>query len=896
MIPREVKGPERNTERSGPQLMRDIRPGSTRFLEAMQTPFSGFLLIVGGVGSFFAPVILDPVVVLALVLAAYVLTRPTVLPMRLPSYARGRDRNHPSPRDRSPQKPAGIFYLGADFRTGQQIWLTNEDCRQHGVVPGTTGAGKTYTLVSMVTNSLIHGSGFIFVDGKADNSLYAMLYSQARRFNREDDVVALNFLVASGNRDTNTFNPFASCNADVLRELLVSQIERNPQGGSNDPNGIFLSRAVALLGALAPVLVWLRDHRNIPIDIEKIRFATELRSVIALALHARYRTRDPEAGTYKEIDLKEEPAIPAAYLFPLQAYLGETGGFDVGSFGKDSSAAKIEEALRRSDEPARQHSFAVMHFSQTFTQMAVSLGHIFKVESSDIDMRDIVLNRRILAVNLPTLENSGESTAALGKIVVATLRNMMAQTLGADLEGNFDDIIANNAAESSTPFPVIFDEVGYYAVTSMDKMMAMGRKLGLFFLLGFQEIVALKVRMGESALSMLGNANLQIITRLQEGSETRSYIEKTAGDTYVTQASRFDATGVGGYSESMQAEVRQVSRVDWQDVRGLIEGEAIMLYGRFRVYAKTFDAEPKAQGSLRINRPVALLPANKAVGPGSTDWLSRAREALLTPLVVPSNGAASGAFDRLIEALAPAIDKVFAGPVPSDTDIQLGIAGVFSGVDSELTRPGIYYQAFQVFPESPESAAGAKSRLRPARYDIERVLLQRVRPTQPGTKATGTASASSETEPARAMIEGQLASLSKLTAQIPGEELAIQARLGGIEIRTYLSSLDHLIIALKGLRDSGESGRQDSATTTTESDVKAPVDGTGSVPAGAAEEAAESDRGSKDGQRPASPIVTAGDQQAGAQREVTVETEVQPDGGVMIEPVPSVQQRAGPGP
>jgi intracellular multiplication protein IcmO len=134
MIPREVKGPEANTERAGPQLTRDIRPGSVRFLQALQTPLSGFLLIAGGVGSFFVPVILDPVLVISIIIAAYVLTRPTILPMRLPSYARGRDRNHPSPRDRSAQKPAGIFYLGADFRTGQQIWLTNEDCRQHGVV------------------------------------------------------------------------------------------------------------------------------------------------------------------------------------------------------------------------------------------------------------------------------------------------------------------------------------------------------------------------------------------------------------------------------------------------------------------------------------------------------------------------------------------------------------------------------------------------------------------------------------------------------------------------------------------------------------------------------------------------------------------------------------------
>ncbi|MDX5929202.1 type IV secretory system conjugative DNA transfer family protein [Acidiphilium acidophilum] len=792
MIPREVKGPEANTERAGPQLTRDIRPGSVRFLQALQTPLSGFLLIAGGVGSFFAPVILDPVVVLAVIIATYVLTRPTILPMRLPSYARGRDRNHPSPRDRSPQKPAGIFYLGADFRTGQQIWLTNEDCRQHGVVPGTTGAGKTYTLVSMVANSLIHGSGFIFVDGKADNSLYAMLYSQARRFNREDDVVALNFLVASGNRDTNTFNPFASCNADVLRELLVSQIERNPQGGANDPNGVFLSRAVALLGALAPVLVWLRDNRNIPIDIEKIRLATELRSVIALALHSKYRLRDPEAGTFTEIDLKEEPAIPPAYLFPLQAYLGETGGFDVGSFGKDSSAAKIEEALRRSDEPARQHSFAVMHFSQTFTQMAVSLGHIFKVESSDIDMRDIVLNRRILAVNLPTLENSGESTAALGKIVVATLRNMMAQTLGADLEGNFDDIIANNAAESATPFPVIFDEVGYYAVTSMDKMMAMGRKLGLFFLLGFQEIVALKVRMGESALSMLGNANLQIITRLQEGSETRSYIEKTAGDTYVTQASRFDATGLGGYSEGMQAEVRQVSRVDWQDVRGLIEGEAIMLYGRFRVYAKTFDAEPKAQGALRINRPLALLPAAKQSGVTRDGWVQAALTALQDDRPVAAEPG--GPFEAIIRSLEPAIKAVMvktgSGELvgeAGDTAIGDAITAALADLDPDMRAPGIYYQAFQVFPRMPDDEKEGDERKRP-RYDLKRFMLQRSVIHRDDAKTA-------EGKPVDGAASDQLSLPAgrNLMTLIPDEELRIQAALGGISVRDYLISLDYLI-------------------------------------------------------------------------------------------------------
>ena len=51
-------------------------------------------------------------------------------------------------------------------------------------------------------------------------------------------------------------------------------------------------------------------------------------------------------------------------------------------------------------------------------------------------MRDVVLNRRILVVNLPALENSDDTLAALGKIVVASLRGMMAQILGARLEGD----------------------------------------------------------------------------------------------------------------------------------------------------------------------------------------------------------------------------------------------------------------------------------------------------------------------------------------------------------------------------------------------------------------------------------------------------------------------------
>ena len=106
-------------------------------------------------------------------------------------------------------------------------------------------------------------------------------------------MLALNFLVASGNKESATFNPFAWGNADVIREILVSQIEANPNGGDKGGNHVFMARAVALLGALTPALVWMRDHKGVPIDIESIRFATELQSIVSLAIDKKFRRRDP---------------------------------------------------------------------------------------------------------------------------------------------------------------------------------------------------------------------------------------------------------------------------------------------------------------------------------------------------------------------------------------------------------------------------------------------------------------------------------------------------------------------------------------------------------------------------------------------------------------------------
>jgi intracellular multiplication protein IcmO len=592
MIPRQILGPQEQFERTGAQSLRDIRPFTARLSEALRSSASGLVLGMAAIGCFLEPAVIDLVLPASIAYAVWVLTRRVGLPMRLPRSSGLPDYSNPTPGSRKPKMAGGSLFIGWAIN-GQELWVTAEDARQHITIPGTTGAGKTTAIMSLLCSSLAQGSGFVLVDGKADRSLFGTVLALARRFGREDDVRVLNFMVASGLKDSHTFNAFATGNADAIRELLASQLGDAAQ---NDANGVFRERAVALIGTIAPVLVWLRDHKGVPLNIDVIRFSIELRWIWKLAMQKIYVLRDADTGKETEIDVNGE--IPEEIIWPLKAYLGELPGYD--------PAMPLDK--QKGDEPSKQHGFAQFYFTATFTQLAVSLGHIFRCEMGDIDMRDIVLNRRILVVNLPALENSDATLAALGKLVVASLRGMMAQLLGASLEGDYTE--ADKPGMGPSPFPVVLDELAYYATSGLDRMLAMGRGLNISFMLGFQEVSGIYARLGEKTASLLGNANIMIAMRQQDSGRTRDYIEKTAGQTNVTQATSYQGSSDGNYREARHAEVRTISRVDWNDLTSLIEGEAIVLFGGRRIYARVFHAKIDDTGPKRIGRSLMLQPPN----------------------------------------------------------------------------------------------------------------------------------------------------------------------------------------------------------------------------------------------------------------------------------------------
>jgi intracellular multiplication protein IcmO len=263
--------------------------------------------------------------------------------------------------------------------------------------------------------------------------------------------------------------------------------------------------------------------------------------------------------------------------------------------------------------------------------------------------------------------------------VVASLRGMMAQMLGARLEGDSDVIVANKPGMGVAPFHVVLDEVGYYATSGMDRMLAQGRGLNMMFWLGFQEVSGIWARLGEKTQSLLGNGNLTVAMRQQDANRTRQWIEDTAGKTYVAQATSYDGGGGGEYVESRSAEVREVSGVDWRDLQRLIEGEAIILFGGRRIHAKLFHADIDSRGPMRLNRPAVLAPPDAEALKASTRPVTAALEALerglgsarteksdtLTAMLKAFSDAAAAGRPGM-ECVEAAIDAAGGAPLSAD--------------------------------------------------------------------------------------------------------------------------------------------------------------------------------------------------------------------------------------
>ncbi len=169
-------------------ILRDIRPLWTRIGDRFSTPsYSVAMFIMAAVAMLrddWALAFADGIMVWLLLYFWWLTCRSKELSFKLPKGAPFMDPKNG--REGKPGKPEGILYLGNVKDKKEEVWFTNSDARTHILYLGTTGSGKSEGLKSMVTNALSWGSGFVYVDGKADTDLWSSLSSLVRRFGRDD--------------------------------------------------------------------------------------------------------------------------------------------------------------------------------------------------------------------------------------------------------------------------------------------------------------------------------------------------------------------------------------------------------------------------------------------------------------------------------------------------------------------------------------------------------------------------------------------------------------------------------------------------------------------------------------------------------------------------------------
>jgi len=649
----------RKYEKKHTELLRDTRPLYVRFGEWLKKPDSTFAVCFMGCSALWfwdlALLTADIVMIGYLILLWWLLTRDRSLAFKMPMGAKYKDKRNSGPG--SSGKAEGILYLGNVDKTNEEVWFTNSDARTHILYLGTTGAGKTEGLKSMVTNALTWASGFVYIDGKADTDLWSSLSSLVRRFGRDDDLLVLNYM--TGNSDTkapsNTMNPFSSGSASYLTNMLVSLMP-NAEGD----NAMWKERAVALVASLMPVMTWKRDNQELPMSVSTIRTALNLDAVIRLS---------------------RDPAVPDHLKAGVKGYLDTLPGYIDAAFDDDGKEKPVGPDNPGADTttPRQQHGYLAMQFTRSLQSLGDDYGYIFDTQAADVDMLDVVLNRRILIVLIPALEKSSDETANLGKIVAATIKGMMGSTLGSTVEGESATVIENKVTTSATPFMTVFDEVGYYTAQGMAVMAAQARSLGFCLIYSAQDLPAMEKRVKEEARSITANCNIKIFGKLEDPTQTKEFFEKTVGSTLVMEASGFQLSGgsasTGSYYDTKQAGLQIRSRASYDALRGFKAGQACIAFSDMVIDTQIFYCAPGFAKAMRVQRFVALPPPDEQLL-RHAPVITKVRDLLVHKTWTAKNAAAKIEVPDEIAAIAKALQ--YAEKAGDITPAQGGMAAVAS--------------------------------------------------------------------------------------------------------------------------------------------------------------------------------------------------------------------------
>lgn len=582
MVERTMRGLEDQEAQDRKRLLRDVRSPGQRVTDTLNSgPFQTGGMITAGICMFIFPVYVTPIFLFGVLLfgfRCFCVSRER-LPFRMPLGLSGTDKGDPLPGRGGFAKPEGLFFLGNRLQDKQELWLKAKDVLTHTLLFGTTGSGKTETLVSLSYNALATGSGLFYIDPKASPKLAVQIWQMARYLGRDDDFRVLNYGTSgktkgkSPRRLSNTNNPFTFGSAEALTQLLVSLMP-----STDGANSIFADKAQALISGVMYALVDMRDKGLLKLSTSVIRDALALEKCVALALRP-------------ELDAESRASIQAALA---------TSGWIAGREMKDQPPSFAE-----------QFGYAQSYFGKALSSLTDTYSHIYGAEDGEVDFADAIMQRRILVVLLPSLEKAPAELASLGKISLSAIRNACSVGLGAQIEGDAADVLESLPTDATGigPYLCIVDEYAAIVTPGFEVVLTQGRGLGIAAIIASQDYAGILEADKKGAQQMVANTSLKVFMKMQDAEKTWELLRGQAGQSTVVRTSGFSVNEKLGtdYRDSLNTTVEKEDRVVLRDLQEQIEGEAHFIFSGQVVRGDMFFANPSLKkAQLRVPQLIQL--------------------------------------------------------------------------------------------------------------------------------------------------------------------------------------------------------------------------------------------------------------------------------------------------
>lgn len=516
----------------------------------------------------------------------------------------------PNPEVEHNRSNTPLYCFGIETTEKRPVWASKSNMQQHTLVMGTTGAGKTELLLFLTAQAMAHGSGVLFVDGKADIKTWFRLFAIATRLGVEENLLILNFgtNIEEGQSRydlTNTLNPFVIGSANELAEMMSDLM-----ASAGGDNAMWKGRAESMMRTLLTALVYLRDKLGLSIGAGTLADFMPLDAMESL-LGVGSRINDPRfqyvlpKGSLAEIELTR-------YLDNLPGYTRPQQGAAPGT---------PQQQNKGREEANKQHGFLTMQFVEILGLLNNSYRHMMGFDNAEVDIYDCIINRRSLYVMLPSMEKSAGTIANLGKIIVNQIRSALSKTLGAaGVKGSKLEKLESRPTNSETPALCILDEYGSYAPKGFGEVAAQARSIGFATIFAVQDYASLKKAddgRGDEALRIWANTNTKVIMKLEDSKETLQILKERIGQGLALslkgKETKQNSLFGGGWVPLTTVSYDQVLRLEELEMYDFEYGRMAIINKSniWKVQSTFLDNEQGAWKDLDFVYPQRFVPLSK---------------------------------------------------------------------------------------------------------------------------------------------------------------------------------------------------------------------------------------------------------------------------------------------